>query len=140
MYTAAPRYRPKARFRTWLFKIATNVCLNEIRRPDYRNRYEALELPESNCKEGSPTVATPAGDDRPDEHLAREERQQMVREAIGRLPRDQRAALLLRVEQDFSYKEIGRQIGRTENNVKTLIYRGRSKLRQLLAAYFGDDG
>jgi RNA polymerase sigma-70 factor (ECF subfamily) len=62
----------------------------------------------------------------------------MVMAAIAKLPRDQRAALLLRVEEEFSYREIARQIGCSESRVKTLIYRGRSKLKQILAAYFGE--
>lgn len=139
VYTAAPRYRPKARFRTWLFRIAANVCLNEIRRPDHRNRIEPLDPTDANPEKEAGNVATPVGDDRPDEQFARREQQQRVRDAIAQLPREQRAALLLRVEQEFSYKEIGRQIGRTENHVKALIHRGRNKLRQTLAAYFGDE-
>ncbi|MEJ2038293.1 MAG: sigma-70 family RNA polymerase sigma factor [Desulfosarcinaceae bacterium] len=139
VYRAAARYRPKARFRTWLYRIATNVCLNEIRRPDYRNRIETLEASDANQAAISSDAAASAGEDRPDVRLALEEQQQMVFKAIAQLPEDQRAALLLRVEQDFSYKEIGRQIGRTENHVKTLIHRGRCKLKQLLAAYFGEE-
>jgi len=138
VYKAAARYHPKARFRTWLFKIATNVCLNEIRRPDYRQRFESLTPPTADQNVGPGNIPDSAADGGPDEHLDQAEQRQIVTAAMAELPRDQRAALLLRVEEEFSYQEIGQQIGCSENQVKTLIYRGRSKLKQVLAVYFGD--
>jgi RNA polymerase sigma-70 factor, ECF subfamily len=137
VYKAAHRYRPRARFKTWLFKIATNVCLNEMRRSHYRNRFETLEEFHESENSHPETEGTPAAD-RPDERLEQAERQQMILRAIAQLPAEQRAALLLRVEQDFSYQQIGRQLGRSENHVKTLIYRGRQKLKKALAAYLGN--
>jgi RNA polymerase sigma-70 factor (ECF subfamily) len=128
IYKAAPRYRPKARFRTWLFKIAANVCLNEIRRPVYRQQLESLDqLPERDSGQAGPDI-----------ELANAERRRMVHQAIRDLPDQQRVALLLRVEGEFSYKEIAAQIGRSVNHVKTLIHRGRLALRQKLALYLGE--
>jgi RNA polymerase sigma-70 factor (ECF subfamily) len=138
VYRAAARYTAKARFRTWLFKIATNVCLNEIRKPSYRMRSESLDGSDSKKYEATITHQTGRRSDRPDELLYQEEHRQMVLAAIAQLPVDQRAALLLRIEGEFSYHAIGQQMGRSENNVKTLIYRGRCKLRQALGKYFGD--
>lgn len=137
VYKAAGRYRPKARFQTWLFKIATNVCLNEIRRQG-RRRNEHNEALLENEAAALDTDEISAGVDRPDDLLERQEQQQMVRSAIAQLPEAQRAALLLRVEHEFSYQEIGQQIGRSENNVKALIHRGRNKIKQALNTYFGD--
>jgi RNA polymerase sigma-70 factor (ECF subfamily) len=137
VYQAADRYRPRARFQTWLFKIATNVCLNEMRRSHYQRRFETLEEAHESEIGRSETGGTPIAD-RPDERLEQKEWQTMVRRAIAQLPAEQRAALLLRVEQDFSYRQIGSQLGRSENHVKTLIHRGRQKLKQALTHYFGD--
>ena len=131
IYRAAPRYRPKARFRTWLFKIATNVCLNEIRKPDYRQQLDSLDQ----LSETESSQADRIRQSRPDIQLADAERQFMVRRAIRKLPQKQRAALLLRIEGEFSYKEIAMQIGRSENHVKTLIHRGRQFLKHTLATY-----
>jgi RNA polymerase sigma-70 factor (ECF subfamily) len=138
VYKAAARYRPEARFRTWLYKIAANVCLNELRRADYRNRFESLESNGEIPGEDPESGPTPTDGNRPDQSLERKERQQLIFAALEQLPGEQRAALLLRVEQDFSYQEIGRQIGRSENHVKTLIHRGRNKVKKMLAAYLGD--
>lgn len=136
VYKAAKGYRPKARFQTWLFKIATNVCLNEIRRRDRRKDEQQDELPESQSARCE-SEKMGDGPERPDDLLERQEQQQMVLNAIAQLPEAQRAALLLRVEHEFSYREIGQQIGRSENHVKTLIHRGRNKIKQALSAYFG---
>ncbi len=132
VYKAAPRYRPKARFSTWLFKIATNVCLNEIRKPIYRNRLQSME----DEQDGVHFATAETNRFRPDDMVASRQEQQMVRRAICRLPRKQRAALLLRIDGEFSYREIGKQINCSENHVKTLIHRGRQRLRETLAAHW----
>lgn len=138
IYRAAARYTAKARFRTWLFKIATNVCLNEIRRPGYRIRTESLD--EQDSKNERIINRQPARRSaRPDERLDLKEQRQTVLAAIAQLPVEQRAALLLRVEAEFSYHEIGQLMGRSENQVKTLIYRGRRHLRKTLENYFGEN-
>ena len=129
LYKGAPRYRPKARFSTWLFKIATNVCLNELRRPSYRNRMASIDDEEGKTTEEQipDRQQSPA-----DDELARQQLQAAVKAAMGQLPEKQRAALLLRVDQEFSYREIAKQMGCRENHVKILIHRAREKLKALL--------
>lgn len=137
VYKAAHRYRPKARFTTWLFKIAANVCLNEIRKPAYRAKMESLEG--DAAPDGPSDIGLSAsGPDPPDTLLEESERHALVQDAIQRLPEQQRAALLLRVNEEFSYREIGLQINRPEGHVKTLIYRGRQQLKKILGPYFGE--
>jgi RNA polymerase sigma-70 factor (ECF subfamily) len=138
VYKAGPGYKPTARFQTWLFKIAANVCLNEIRKPHYRQRLSPLAAPHPDGEGGAPADDPPDPGAGPEAQLADDERRRAVRAAMDRLPEEQRAALLLRVEEEFSYQEIGRQLQRSENHVKTLIFRGRQRLKQALAAYFGE--
>lgn len=139
VYRAAQHYKPKARFSTWLFKIASNVCLNEIRKPIYRQRLESLQASPDQDRNLPDHAAMDANPIQPDHLFEAHERQAMVAQAITRLPKTQRAALLLRVNEEFSYREIGAQIGRSEGHVKTLIYRGRQQLRKALSAYFGEN-
>jgi RNA polymerase sigma-70 factor (ECF subfamily) len=136
VYKAARRYRPKARFSTWLFKIATNVCLNELRRPAYRNRIESLDRILDHQAVQVPEPAAKRTE-RPDAMLDLQEQQVLVHKALEQLPEQQRAALLLRIEGEFSYEEIGQQINRSKHHVKTLIHRGRLRLKKSLAGYFG---
>ena len=128
VYQGAGRYRPKARFSTWIFKIATNVCLNELRKPVYRNKVESLD--NLNGHEG--TELKNGGPKSVHEDLEDNETQHVIRKAMKALPEKQRAALLLRIDEEFSYKEIGKQMGCSENHVKILIYRAREKLKDML--------
>jgi RNA polymerase sigma-70 factor, ECF subfamily len=137
VYKASARYRPKARFSTWLFKIATNVCLNEIRRPVYREKIESIDQGFGGDPDPPREVATEPEQSMPDALLEAQQDQFLIRRAMGRLPEAQRAALLLRVSEGFSYQEIGRQINCSENHVKTLIYRGRQRLRMILESCWG---
>jgi RNA polymerase sigma-70 factor (ECF subfamily) len=138
VYKASRRYRPKARFSTWLFKIATNVCLNELRRPVYRHRVESLDQRTENVAGAKAAKVAAMQQESPHTMLVHQEQQEMVYKAIEQLPEKQRAALLLRIEGEFSYGEIGQQINRSENHVKTLIHRGRIRLKKALAGYFGE--
>ena len=102
----------------------------------YRHQLESLDqLTESGRAEQTMLQDRQAD---PDLALADAERQLMVRRAIRKLPDKQRAALLLRIEGEFSYKEIAEQIGRSVNHVKTLIHRGRLALRHSLGPYLGE--
>jgi RNA polymerase sigma-70 factor (ECF subfamily) len=137
VYKASARYRPKARFSTWLFKIATNVCLNEIRRPVYRARIESMDQASHEDRDPPRELAMAPEQSMPDALLETHQDQFYIRQAMGRLPEGQRAALLLRATEGFSYQEIGRQLNRSENHVKTLIHRGRQKLRKILENHWG---
>jgi RNA polymerase sigma-70 factor (ECF subfamily) len=137
VYKASARYRPDARFNTWLFRIATNVCLNEIRRPVYRARIESLAPGTDEDRDPPREMAADPEQSMPDALLEAHQDQFLIRRAMGRLPEAQRAALLLRATEGFSYQEIGRQLNRSENHVKTLIHRGRQKLRKILENQWG---
>ena len=138
VYKAAPRYRPQARFSTWLFKIAANVCLNEIRKPVYRARLESIDPPAADNAHAGREIAMEPDQSMPDLLLEAHQHQALIRNAMSGLSDDQRSALLLRVTEGFSYLEIAKQINRSENHVKTLIHRGRQRLKKLLETYWGD--
>ncbi len=140
IYRGAAGYRPKARFSTWLFQIAVNVCLNEMRKEKYRHRIDSMDAsPET--ESGKPRIkelCDPAPDQ--NELLEQQEREMMIQKALMGLPEKQRLALSLRVLNGFSYQEIGTQIRCSESAVKTLIHRGRQHLKELLEnLYAGGD-
>ena len=139
VYKAAPKYRPDARFSTWIFKIATNICLNELRKSRYHFRTESIDAPTLG-KDGEGTSdIEDLTQPRPNEAVQSREKDRIIREAISELPPKQRAALLLRVFHDFSYEEISKQIGRSPASVKSLIHRGRQNLKKSLHAYMRGD-
>lgn len=138
VYKAADRYRPEARFSTWLFKIAANVCLNEMRKPVYRFRQEPIR-DEGDDNDAARDVAANPDQSLPDVLLETRQNQEIVSRAIDRLPEQQRAALLLKATEGFSYREIGTQINCSEKHVKTLIHRGRQRMKKLMAIYWGSN-
>ncbi len=113
---AAQRYQPEALFRTWLYQIAHNRLVDFWRRPD--NRHSDLE----SAPEDAVAVETSA---------AKADLQQRLMDAIGKLPREQRDALLLQ-EQGFSQREIAEITGAGEETVKSRLRYARKQLREQL--------
>jgi RNA polymerase sigma-70 factor, ECF subfamily len=134
VYKSAERYRATAKFTTWLFTIARNLCLNEIRR---RIRHPADSLDEPSAGGGEhreidllDRSAPPAGDS-----AVRDELFSKVDEAIRDLPEAQRTALLLCREEELSYEEIAEVVGCSLSATKSLIHRARETLKARLKPY-----
>ena len=134
VYKSASRYRVSAKFSTWIFTIARNLCLNELRR---RSRHPAESLDQSSPQdenqparqiEDTHTV-------RPPDLVLRGELERKVDEAIAALPENQRTALLLCREGELSYEEITKVLGCSLSATKSLIHRARETLKQQLKPY-----
>jgi len=134
VFKAAGRYEASAKFTTWLFTIARNMSLNEIRR---RSRHPAESLDHSDLEtEDQPVRQHPdktalAAPDR----MLRSELEQKVEEAIMELPETQRTALLLCREEELSYEEIAKVLDCSLSATKSIIHRGREVLKQKLKPY-----
>jgi RNA polymerase sigma-70 factor (ECF subfamily) len=134
VYKSAYRYRVSAKFSTWLYTIARNLCLNEIRR---RSRHPADPL----------DVSHPDQEDQPARQyedkkgfgahdlLLQDELFGKVEEAISALPENQRTALLLCREEEMSYEQIAEVLGCSLSATKSLIHRGRETIKQKLKPY-----
>jgi RNA polymerase sigma-70 factor, ECF subfamily len=136
VYMARHRYEPTAKLSSWIYKIATNLCLKELGR---RRRMPALDSgaqPEETAESPVDRVA----DIRPTvlEDLQLAEREQLISDAIQSLPRNEKTALLLRKYHELSYKEISEAMGCTEGAVKTYIHRGKLRLREKLLPYLAE--
>jgi len=130
MYKAAPGYKPDAKFSTWLFRIATNVCLNETRKRQYHVRIESMDAhPQTDSHERKQELEDNRSPN-PQDLMERKTDKLLLWKALKSLPEKQRTALLLRAYNDFSYKEIGQQMRYSENAVKSLIHRARQALAQ----------
>lgn len=134
VFKAAHRYEVTAKFSTWLFTIARNLSLNEIRR---RSRHPAHSLDETFVGDDEHPVRQ-AADTRtfgPTETLLQGELETKVEEAIAELPEKQRTALLMCRHEEFSYEEIARVVGCSLSATKSLIHRARETLKQRLKPY-----
>lgn len=131
IYRAAPKYRPNAKFSTWIFQIATNVCLNELRKTRYRYVTESLDSSHNPDERQLTEIADCERHD-PQNILNNHENEIVIHDAILNLPEKQRIALLLRVYNGFSYQEISSQMNCSESSVKSLIHRARKNLKKAL--------
>ena len=134
VYKSAHRYKRSAKFSTWLFTIARNLCLNEIRR---RSRHPAESLDASRSEQEdhlSPQIA-----DRkacgPPESLLQSELEDKIEQAVAELPENQRTAILLCRQEELSYEEIAEVLGCSLSATKSLIHRGRETLKHKLKPY-----
>jgi RNA polymerase sigma-70 factor, ECF subfamily len=134
VFKSADRYRVEAKFSTWLFTIARNLALNEIRR---RSRHPAESLEAS--LETQDELPARQFEDRknisaPDQLLQRELAGK-VEDALASLPENQRTAILLFKEKEMSYDDISEILGCSLSATKSLIHRGRETLKEKLKPY-----
>ena len=133
VYKSAQRYEVSAKFSTWIFTIARNLCLNEIRR---RTRHPADSLDATSTEDNQPLIQV---EDRkhfsaPDALLHRE-LQAKIDEAITALPDKQRMALLMCREDELSYEDMAKVLGCSLSATKSLIHRARETLKDVLKPY-----
>lgn len=115
-----------ASFSTWLYTIARNTVLSELR----KQRSGSVPLEESGHVPVAPNELVP-------EHaILRNEKVGMVREAINNLPEKQRSALILREYDQLDYQEIASILGQSVSAVKSLLFRARSSVKNQLEPYF----
>ncbi|WP_106769933.1 RNA polymerase sigma factor [Paenibacillus faecalis] len=117
-----------ASFSTWLYTIARNTVLSELR----KQRGGTLPLEESGIVPVAPMEIAP------EQAILRSERVSLVREAINRLPEKQRSALILREYDQLEYQEIADILGQTVSSVKSLLFRARGSVRIQLEPYFSE--
>lgn len=113
-YTGASSYQPQWAVSTWLYRILTNVCVDELRRRATRTAYDA----------GQPAL---------DSARPREPRRDLdLQRALARVPREARVLLALRYAEGLSYGELARIRGISVNTVKSQLARGKALLREEL--------
>jgi RNA polymerase sigma-70 factor (ECF subfamily) len=112
-------FRGAASFRTWLFRIATNLCINRLSR----------RKPVDPLSEDVPAARR----DEPEETFRQRKLKECISAALELLPADQRSALVLSIYEELSYDEIAEAMGRSLASVNSLLYRARMSLRQTLA-------
>lgn len=132
VYGARRRYRPRAKFSTWLFKIATNLALNSLRDTRLRRQLEARSEEQAASRVAG--LADPVAN--MEQQLLAQERRATIRRAVESLPEKQRLAVLLHKYQELDYAEIAAILGCSESALKSLLFRAyealRAKLRPLL--------
>lgn len=116
VYRKVAEFRGEAAFSTWLYRVAVNVCVGQLRK---RPRHAEASLEDENVRE--------IADDRPEAWTGpvREADEALVRRVVAELPPDYRLVLSLRYFQDLSYEEMVQVLGYTMSQLKVKLHRAR---------------
>jgi RNA polymerase sigma-70 factor, ECF subfamily len=136
----AGEYEPKARFTTWVYTIARNLCVDSARKETYRQA-DSLDAPARDAEDGRVVGETVADDGAqgPERGAHNARLRPMLQKAIAALPEEQREVFLLREYHGVSFKEIADVTGVNENTVKSRMRYALEGLRKKLAE-LGVDG
>ena len=118
-------YRGDAAFSTWLYRLATNACIDLLR----RNRRDAVSLEDDGL-----ALTLPDPQPQPEEWSERREQRQLIESALSALPAEYRTALVLRELEGLSYAEIAETTRQELGTVKSRISRGRRLVQNYLTA------
>jgi RNA polymerase sigma-70 factor (ECF subfamily) len=136
---AKERYRAAAQFKTWLFQIAVNLCRDRARRMKHRSHL-SLNDPLFAGHDGRgdaqglvPDPSAPVG-----ASVEAGELEAAVQGAVGALPEDERAVVVLKEYHELSYPEIAEILDRPVGTLKSVHHRACEKLRGALAPYLGE--
>jgi len=125
VFRALPGFRIESSFRTWLITITTRQALNFLGRT--RTRHESLDPGE----DGQEHLALRVEDNQMTSLLDQEARR-LLREALPSLPKRQRQALMLKIQNDWKYEQIAREMDISVGSVKAHIFHAIQNLSQLM--------
>ncbi|HEX4346933.1 MAG TPA: sigma-70 family RNA polymerase sigma factor [Vicinamibacterales bacterium] len=119
-YRGLKKFRGQSSLGTWLYRIGVNVCLNRV----------AVKTPPSESIDDRPHIDTRT--ESPADRVLRAERAGLVRAAVAKLPRKQRATLILRMYHDMSHQEIADIVGSSVGAVKANVFHALQNLKKLI--------
>ena len=129
VYQTRQRYTIQAKFSTWLFAIAGNLCRNHLR---WRQRRRE-SVPESwDTEDAQLAESFRSSDDPPDQAIIRSESISIIKEVVSKLPHDLKMVILLYEYQGLSYEETSSVLGCSIKAVEMKLYRARKLLRERL--------
>ncbi|HHW48710.1 MAG TPA: sigma-70 family RNA polymerase sigma factor [Clostridiaceae bacterium] len=121
IYKALARYNPEYKFSTWAVKIATNLCLDILR----KKKHDSMPIEE---------IENASNDaDTPEESYLKKERLELIRKAVSELPDKYRIPIILFHQNGLSYEEITKVLGEPMTIVKNRLYRARLMLKEKLS-------
>lgn len=126
-YLNLQRYDPARSFKTWVLSIASNHCIDRLR----RRRLTWLSLDEPL----PPNIMLSSDEPQPEEATIRDERSQAIQALLNELSTEYRAAVILRYWYDYSYAEIADILDTTESAIKSRLFRARQALADRLGTH-----
>ncbi len=130
------QYSPSYAFSTWLFKIASNNCI------DFLRKKKGVHVPIENNQESNendPPVKLKSGDPDPEEKMIRIQKAILLRRIVRRLKPRYRTLVELRYFREFSYEEIAKELNLPLGTVKAQLFRAREMLFKMIESTEMDD-
>jgi len=134
LYFAVDRYHTEYAFSTYIYRIATNLAISELRRRKRRRMLSLTGLFQSD-EDGSVDFQPPDNRSLPDKDLIEDERSRQIQRAIAALPDKYRAPIVLREIEERTYEEIAEILGLGLGTTKSRISRARGLLKEKLKNY-----
>ena len=131
-YRALPGFKGQAKFSSWLYRIALNLCRDWMRR---ERRVPVIQAPEGVDLMDLAAEAEPS--ESIEDLVARKDLTALVERAMARLPEEQRTAIVLKEYHGLTFQEIADVVGCPLSTVKTRLYQGLTVLRRELAKSAG---
>jgi RNA polymerase sigma-70 factor, ECF subfamily len=131
-WNALPRFEAKARFSTWLYRIAHNAVYDWVRKRKIDSAGELNDEIFERERIDSASFTTPSGGESPDATMAHGELRVKIEIALAKLSPEHREVVILKDVQGLSYKEIAEAMSSTLGTVMSRLYYARQKLQTLL--------
>ena len=131
-YRALPSFRGQSQFYTWIYRIAINTCLSHAKRSHAEETCEVETDVNTLAVSGEFSCAHLED---PEQHLMRKEFYARVLEAVRKLPEELRISIILREFLGLNYEEIAEVSQIPLGTVRSRIFRGRARLRELLGPF-----
>ena len=139
IYSVRKRYKPAAKFTTYLYRVVTNLCLSQIRSQSLHKVYSIYGSKPDDESEPAVREKVSTADSARDS-LEKDELVAKVKEIIQSLPPNQRIAVILSKYEGMSYSEIAKVMSVSVMAVKSLLVRAREKIREKLLPYLEKKG
>jgi len=132
VYRSLGDFKEQSSLSTWIYRITTNICLDELRK---RKNKKVLYIDDNIKSDDGEIKRDIVSDDlTPEEKVERDEIKRMLNSAINDLSDEHRTVIILRDIQGFSYKEISDITNCPEGTVKSRICRARQALKEILVS------
>lgn len=132
LYESLPGFRNEAKLSTWLYRIAVNKSLNFLRRKK-REAFLHTIVGDKKKDNAEQALDTLMGTEQINVNAEIQEQHKLLRKAMGKLPENQRIALILSLYHELSYKEIAEVMETSVSSVESLLFRAKSNLRKIIS-------
>ena len=132
VYRSASKYKPEAKFTTWLYKIATNVSLTHVKKKNTNISLDEMNETTGEYKDANIEIS--------DDIIYRKEMKNVIFSAMETLPEREKIAIMLCKYEGLSYEETAQVLECTVGAVKAYVHRGRMKLVDKLKPYLTEEG